>query len=242
MIKPSFVCAALCLVGCGDNYQPIVDDDPDALLPDAALAPDADDNACDPALVLPTQYRPIATVSTGGVELAADAGVMTGFVDATAGGLGGSADNPYVYVNLVTGQKVAVDDLAARSSSQWDLAFKRSSVRVNGGDSGPGNRQVAIVEAPDLASVTAPPTEGFAVDDFTSATCTLEILDGGEPQSSVGMWYEYNLDTHQLGPKPEVYVIKRNNGSHTAVRILTYYGDPSSTMRGAYYRIEYKQL
>lgn len=197
---------------------------------------------CDPATVLPSNYRPIAMVSTGAVQVTTAAGVTSGTIDATAGGLANSADRPYIYVDLANGVRVDVDDLAARSSTTWDVALKRSSLRINGGDSGAGNRKLAVVQAASMADVTAPPTTGYASDDFTSADCMLETLPGGEPLSAFGEWYDYDGTTHAVTPKSEVYVIERNNGSRTAFRIVTYYGDTAMPMRGAFYGVEWKQL
>lgn len=61
-------------------------------------------------------------------------------VDATAGGLGTPAGDPrnkYTYVNLATGSIVDLSDADAATSSDWDIAFKRSLLKLNGGLSGP---------------------------------------------------------------------------------------------------------
>jgi hypothetical protein len=61
-------------------------------------------------------------------------------IDATAGGLGapaGDPNNKYTYVNLGTGAVVVLSDADAATSSDWNIAFKRSSVKLNGGLSGP---------------------------------------------------------------------------------------------------------
>lgn len=199
-------------------------------------------SGCDPATVLPTSYRPIAMVSAGAVQVSTSSGVTSGTIDATAGGLANSADRPYIYVDLRNGVKLEVDDLAARTSMMWDVALKRSSLRVNGGDSGTGNRRLAVVQASSLAEVTAAPTSGYTTDDFTTDDCMLDSLPGGEPRSAFGEWYDYNPETHVVTPKGEVYVVERNNGSQTAFRIVTYYGDTSMPMRGAFYSVEWKQL
>jgi len=199
-------------------------------------------SGCDPATVLPGNYRLIPMTSTGAVTVTTTAGVTAGTIDATAGGIDASADNPYIYVDLRAGTKAAISDLDARSSTNWDVALKRSSLRVNGGDSGSGNRQLAVVQAATLAEVTAGPATGYATDDFTSADCRLAALPAGEPTTAFGEWYGYDVDTHAVTPKPEVYVIQRNNGSRTALRIVTYYGDTTNAMRGAFYRVEWKQL
>jgi hypothetical protein len=213
--------------GCGGSG--------DAMAPDSA-------GTCDPATILPTSYRLIATVSAGAVQVTTASDVTSGTIDATAGGVDNAADNPYVYVDLRNATKVAINDLDARTNTNWDIALKRSSLRTNGGDSGTGGREVASIQAATLAEVTAAPASGYASDDFATADCMLESTAIGEPRSAFGDWYAYDVDTHVVTPKPEVYVLKRNNGSRTAFRIKAYYGDSSMPMRGAFYSVEWKQL
>jgi len=199
-------------------------------------------SSCDPATVLPSNYRLIATVATGAVQVTTTASVTSGTIDATAGGLTNAADNPYTYVDLRTGAKVNVSDIDARSSTAWDIALKRSSLRLNSGDSGRGNRKLAVVAAASLADVTLAPADGYAADDFTTADCALDSMPAGEPRSAFGEWYGYDDATHAVTPKPEVYVIQRDDGSRTALRLTTYYGDVAAPTRGAFYGVEWKQL
>jgi len=219
--------ALFLLVACSDNAD--------------APAPDAPAPGCDPATVLPSNYRPIAAISAGAVQVTTTANVTAGTIDATAGGLDASADNPYIYVDLKAGAKVAITDLQARTSTAWDIALKRSSLRLNSGDSGSGNRELAVVQAATLAEVTTAPASGYATDDFTTADCMFDGEAFGEPRSAFGEWYNYDDATHMPSPKAEVYVIKRGDGSRTALRITAYYGDPTMS-RGAFYGAEWKQL
>jgi hypothetical protein len=198
--------------------------------------------SCDPLTVLPTSYRPIPTTSTGAVALTTTAHDTTGTIDATAGGLSGAADNPYVYVDLITNTRVDVSDVNARDSLDWDIALKRSSLRINGGDSGGGRRTLAIAAGATSVTTVTAPSSGYTEDDFTSDDCMLATIPGGEPMSAFGEWYEYDVETHAVTPKTEVYVLQRPDGSRTALRIVTYYGDTAMPMRGAFYRIETKQL
>jgi hypothetical protein len=198
--------------------------------------------ACDPAALLPANYRPIPSVSNGMVQLTTTGGVTAGTVDATAGGINAAADNPYIYLDLKTGTKVAINDLDARTSMAWDIALKRPSLRVNGGETGSGGRKLAVVQAATLDAVTAAPAGGYVTDDFVDDNCMLLTLQIGEPMSAFGFWYDYDTDTHVVTPKGEVYVIERPDGTHTAVRIVKFYGDPANPMRGGYYQVEWKQL
>jgi hypothetical protein len=168
--------------------------------------------------------------------------ITTATIDGTAGGLVAAPDNPYIYVDLATGQKVPIDDIAALTSSAWDIAIKRASLRTNSGDSGPGMRSLAIVPAASLAIVDVAPTAGYATDDFTDANCEFVGIPGGEPMSAFGEWYDYDQQTHVVTPSQEVYVLRRADGSHTAFRVITYYGDTGDPMRGAYYQMEWKAL
>lgn len=206
---------------------------------DAHVGPDAA-GTCDPFAALPTQWRLIDMVATTAITAPATGELL---IDATAGGTGAAADNPYIYVDLETGTKVDLTDVAAATSSNWDLAIKRASVRLNGGDSGPGGRTAAIVEAATLAEVTAaPPAGAFAADDWADEACAFLSTPAGEPAGVLGNWYDYNPGTHVVTPWPEVYVIKRADGTTFKLRVITYYGDEANPMRGAMYHVEWATL
>ena len=177
---PALAVAAFGLAACGDSNNNAT--------PDAALPPDSG-ASCDPTTVLPSGYTPVAKVATTLVNVTTTAGVSSGTIDATAGGVAGVADNPYIYVDLKNGVRVDVNDVDARTSTTWDIALKRSSPHLNGGDAGGGNRKLAIVDAATLDAVTAAPTTGYTTDDYTTADCMLSALPGGEPLSAFGQWY-----------------------------------------------------
>src|SRR3989339_223393 len=90
--------------------------------------------------------NPQTKVSTGEVKTQnLSGGVFQTTVDAKAGGMNQSVNNPYVYVSFKDGSHVDINDLEAKTSTEWDMAFKRAVIRVNGGDSGPGQGAIAIV-------------------------------------------------------------------------------------------------
>src|SRR5688572_5605592 len=105
---------------------------------DEEFSPEPHPDGCDPAAVLPNNFRPIAETSEGLVEVTTAGGVTSGSIDARAGGFMNAADNPYIYIDLRSGTKVEISDLEAFESGDWDIALKRANLRVNGGDSGPG--------------------------------------------------------------------------------------------------------
>lgn len=230
------VSLVLAAAACGSDDAA----DPGADAAVDAVPIDADDG-CDQPALLPTAYRPIAMVSTGAVAVTTTDGVTRGTIDATAGGLAGAADNPYIYVDLVAGARVDLTDVEAFGSTAWHIALKRSSLRINSGDSGPSTVAAGRVAAATLAEVTAAPSS-LEVDDWASPACELVTEPGGEPATAMGDWYDYDAATHQLAPKAEVWVLRLADGSHRKLRLETYYGDPASPMRGAYYRVEWASL
>jgi HmuY protein len=237
MRTTSLLLTCALLVACdGGSGDPAVDAHVDA-------PPDAP-GACQPAELLPTQWRPIAMVSTGALAVTTTGGVTSGTIDATAGGTAAAADNPYVYLDLASGTKVAISDIGALSSPDWHVAIKRSSWKLNGGDSGPGHVTGAAVAALSLDDITAVPA-GLAADDWATSDCMLLSTPGGEPATVMSAWYDYHDADHTLTPKAEVWVLKLGDAADAPVRklrITTYYGDGASPMRGAFYRVEWAAL
>jgi len=78
--------------------------------------------------------------------------IITKQIDATAGGRGASKTDPknkYTYFDLDSGELVELTDAQALTNSEWDIAFKRTNFKLNGGVSGPGNVRGGIADAQD---------------------------------------------------------------------------------------------
>jgi hypothetical protein len=189
--------------------------------------------------------NPQSTVSEGAVTTTdLGDGVQQTTIDASAGGMSQAHKNPYVYLSLADGSKVEIDDVAAKTSTAWDLAFKRSVIRVNGGDSGAGQGAVAIIAGTPLEQVTAIPDQSaFTTDDFLDESCNIErdpinnILTAFA--GSDGVWYEYDTSAMKLTPNPDTYVVRTADGQHVKVYIDSYY---SSGGAGAHYTIRWSPL
>lgn len=227
----------LSLAACGGDDGPNPVDTPDANVPQ----PDAN-TGCEPTAVLPTEWRPINMLTAGTIENLAEPGVV--FVDATAGGFGNTADNPYIYLKFDTTagtvSRVDITDTQSYTDSTWDIALKRYVIRANSGDSGPGGITVAPVNVATLAEVTeAPAPETFVEDDWVSDACVYNMGPLGEPQTAVGFWYDYDGATMRLSPKPMVFVLKRADGATIKFLVRTYY---YNNLPGANYEIEWATL
>lgn len=154
----------------------------------------------------PLQDWPLHDATADGtVETTEDAGTMTATIDAAAGGMQAAANNPYIYLDLSTGEKVAVDDVTAFKDGGWDLAFKRTIIRTNSEDSGPGDVSVAKMSDTTFADVTAAPDSsaqwaqdvtydencGFLTDPIGQPVTAFNYLNQDNPTGSQS-WYDYS--------------------------------------------------
>jgi hypothetical protein len=130
-------------------------------------------------------------------------------------------DAVWIYLDLETRTQVTVAD--PLESDAWDLAFQRYDIATNGGVSGPGGVTVAIVEGTDAASVTAVPSGPWLAD----------AADGDDtnddPDYAMSGWYDYDIMTHVLTPKPVIYVVRSPEGNAFAIQVLDYYDDAGSS-------------
>lgn len=188
----------------------------------------ATNNSCSGALRQELQLvdevssRAVSILESNGEELVL-------YVDATAGGPNGT--EPWVYVSLATGEAVPLTDLEALGSTAWDLALRRSVIRTNSGDSGPGQGGAlrvslpwASVDAETLGS-RAPPSEAWFTDE-----CELTVDSStGDVITTFSGWSEYDVSTHLLTPADAVYLTRGGDGALYKVAVLDYYSNPDGT-------------
>lgn len=146
---------------------------------------------------------PDAAIDGGGSEIPTDA--LT--IDA-------SDREQLVYLRVSDGV-VTVADPA--TSSDWDLALRRTVVRTNSGTSGPGLGGALGAGVVALESVTSTDTIGFAVD---------AIAEGGAPGSTpesvspvLGGWFDYDPLTHTVTPRADVWIVRTARGEYARLRI-----------------------
>lgn len=207
---------------------------------DGFIEPPEPDPACpDPTSLLPNPWRMNATVDTGAVVAVSD---RVATIDAVAGGSENAREHSFVYVSF-TGdavEKAELSDVDAMRNVRWDIAFKRSLIRSNGGDSGPGGVRIAAVEASSLDEVSElPAASAFLEDDWVTDDCQ---YNGGmidEPITAVGTWYDYDFENNLLTPANLVYVLERPDGSAVKFAVRGYY---NADKVSGHYEIEWAAL
>lgn len=157
-------------------------------------------------------------------------------VDARAGGLTADPRQPYLYARFRGGglEKVELDDKEALSSMEWDIAFHRYIVRLNGGSSGPSCVAAAPVAGADYDALTSAPADlAFVVDEQLSATCAFradsEAQDPANEQdygAALRGWYQY---VGCLQTTYDPFVIRLADGRLVKLVVTHYYADDAQT-------------
>lgn len=131
-----------------------------------------------------------------------------------------SMEDAWVYLSLGDGKQV--EPQTPLQSTGWDLSFQRFKVKSNGGISGIGAVEIAILPGADFDALREAPKEGYVVDQADSAD---EDEDEDYVLLSDGAWYTYNPTSHTLSPRDIIYVIHSAGGDYYKLQMLSYYDD-----------------
>lgn len=152
-------------------------------------------------------------------------------VDAVAGG--SPPTTSYVYARFGPGglETVAVHDEQAMDSMDWDIAFRRFVIRLNGGNSGPAcARAAALPDGTYYDQVTSLPSGlSYASDDFfgPAPTCTFQDDGSGLTTSPATALANpnasYYLYTSCVSMTNRVFVVETRTGRHVKLQVSGYY-------------------
>ena len=124
-------------------------------------------------------------------------------------------DGHFTFYSLRDGTVVPAADSA---STKWDLAFKSTTILVNGGTSGPGMGGVVVLDDTSFAAVTeAPADDAYMVDQGMDKNET--AIRGGAGNG----WYDYDFATGIVSPRPVVLAVRTADGRYAKVEIESYY-------------------
>lgn len=185
----------------------------------------------------------VDAVSTAQVStLSESGGELSLYVDASVGGLGAAEKNPWVYLSLKTGKAVALTDIEALDSTEWDLGFKRTMIRTNGGDSGPGSGgAIRIGLAWDKVTRATLGNTKLPIEDWFDDMCVIgaDMKDAtGNLLTTYSGWSEYDEANHVVSAAPDVvFITAGGDGTLFKVQIEDYYSTPTGahgTVAGRY--------
>lgn len=162
--------------------------------------------------------NPTAPTGTNSTTRHASGDYWVTQVDAT------SYDEP-VYYSFAAKDVLSLGKPAA---NDWDVAFKRSVISTNGGESGSGDvvgvDLTALGIAGDFVDVTAGDANQVAADDWVSDGKKL-VLDG---------YYTYNMQTHAMTVTRNVYALRDAAGRYLKLQILEINGGGAPPAMGSF--------
>lgn len=159
--------------------------------------------------------------------MAGQSGRITNIIEtggAVVSQINASDSMSWVYIQLSSGKEVMPQD--PQNSTDWDLALQRFQIKVNGGISGKGGVEVALVRGTTFPALATAPQSSYVTDQQDSAD---EDLDPDYAFVQQGTWYSYNAMTHLLTPKDQVYVVRATTGAHYKLQMSGYYDQAGSS-------------
>jgi hypothetical protein len=124
----------------------------------------------------------------------------------------------WVYFDFQSGAQVTPD--VPQDDDGWDLAFQRFHIRSNGGSSGSGDAEVAVLADDDFDALEAAPDGGYIADSEDGDD------EGSEPDTAFELgdgWYAYDPSSHTLSTRGLVYVVRTPEGDYFKLELLDYY-------------------
>ncbi|WP_395046302.1 HmuY family protein [Flavobacterium sp.] len=150
------------------------------------------------------------------------------------GGGGQPVSGDFVKFSFATGQVIATGD-------NWDIAFRSTTILVNGGVATTGQPERTGIGAASIVSsifsnVTTAPVDNL----FNQDTATLNAI----PTGSGNGWYNYNSSNNVISPiAGKVIVVKTHDGKYAKMEILNYYqnapANPTGTEPSRYYKFNF---
>jgi hypothetical protein len=124
----------------------------------------------------------------------------------------------WVYFDFET--RAAVEPADPSKDTAWDLMFQRFLAGTNGGVTGKGGVEVALLPSADFDALAKAPPSGFISDmpDPPGGDAgTGRVFHLGEG------WYIYDITVHTLTPRDIVYVVKTGAANYYKMKITSYY-------------------
>lgn len=135
--------------------------------------------------------------------------------------------------------KFSFSDNQIVTSDNWDIAFRGTTLLVNGGEA------IGLTDEPTRTGEGAVSKVVGVFNTVTSIPDAASFVqDGSGSYAFSEPWYDYNPTTHVITPKAgTIYVVKTHDGKYAKFEILSYYQDaptsPDMTSASRYYTFKF---
>ena len=114
-------------------------------------------------------------------------------------------------------QDSLVEVAEPKNNKDWDLAFQRFKIKINGGGSGSSGVQITLIKNADFEQVKV--TENFLWRKDESIGLNQVKYAFAEE----GDWFVYDFFTHMLEPRDQFYLLRSSENIIYKLKMLTYY-------------------
>ncbi len=141
----------------------------------------------------------------------------------------GSSKDQWTGFDFDGAKSIKQADFASEIS--WDIAVKRSSIKVNA----PGVK-ILLVKDQSFENIATAASEGYISDqapsDPSKETSGLAFHQGES-------WYSYDPATHVLKSRDQVYLLQSSEGRYFKLKILDYY---NSDRLPGYLQVQWQEI
>mgnify|MGYP000176840800 CR=1 FL=1 len=150
----------------------------------------------------------------------------------TAAEVDATSEDDWVYIDLQTLSQT-YPSAPASDPDGWDVAFKRSDIKINSGASGAGEVGIHDIYQGDWDSINAVPGDADYHRDTDEALAFVTYPEGDGSCSGTATdygWYHYSYfcdegnGIHHISPRDVVYIVK-DGEQYWKFRVLDYYSD-----------------
>jgi hypothetical protein len=121
------------------------------------------------------------------------------------------------YFSFADGANVST----SQDALDWDMAFRRTDVLTNSGDTNPQGPGGAVDLGKIVLEEAAAPSAGFAQD--------VTHEERGLENPALHSWYNYNWTSHIITSKDHAYALRTGSGEVVLLTFVSYYCDDGSS-------------
>ena len=135
--------------------------------------------------------------------------------------------------------KFSFSEGATVTGENWDIAFRGTSILVNGGTA------IGLTDEPTRTGEAAISVETGTFASILEASADTTFSQDAEgtyalTKGSGNGWYSYNSQTHIISPiAGKIIVVKTHDGHYAKMEILSYYKDQDSSLDSGYYSFNF---
>lgn len=185
---------------------------------------------------------PACTSAVSGIVAPLGRAVFTATSNSQKIAIDATDNNAWVHIDL-TNAKQTVPANPDNDPQGWDVAFKRTDIKVNGGVSGSGVVAIAdgLDDNWDARTAAATDNTKYHADETDKLAFITYPARARQPEPQCGNingdfgWYYYSAfcddgkGLHHIYPRNVVYVVKGRDGNYWKLRMLDYYDAAGSS-------------